>query len=171
MREAIGSILDKSVRDKCFPTKICTAGYKPHSPTCRSDFSRKKSPCAVFNELEQETHAQAFSGRENYFAYISAVADRYGALKYIQTFDPERDAHQIVAVSSAFDFAQDMEISLGLAFFRTFAIPSIARILDETKQFEKFGQKRYDDTTILLAEFLENGLDSERGREAIRRMN
>jgi hypothetical protein len=99
------------------------------------------------------------------------MLDRYAALKYIQTLDPEKDAHQIVAVSSALDFAQDMEIALALAFFRTFAIPSIARILDETKQFEKFGQKRYDDTTILLAEFLENGLDSERGREAIRRMN
>jgi hypothetical protein len=99
------------------------------------------------------------------------MADRYGALKHIQTLDPEKDAHQIVAVSSAFDFAQDMEISLGLAFFRTFAVPSIARILDETKQFENFGQKRYDDTALLLAEFLENGLDSDRGREAIRRMN
>ncbi len=99
------------------------------------------------------------------------MADRYGALKHIQTLDPEKDAHQIVAVSSAFDFAQDMEISLGLAFFRTFAVPSIARILDETRQFENFGQKRYDDTALLLAEFLENGLDSDRGREAIRRMN
>ncbi len=99
------------------------------------------------------------------------MADRYGALKHIETLDPEKDAHQIVAVSSAFDFAQDMEISLGLAFFRTFAVPSIARLLDETKQFENFGQKRYDDTALLLAEFLENGLDSDRGREAIRRMN
>lgn len=99
------------------------------------------------------------------------MADRYAALKHIETLDPEKDAHQIVAVSSAYDFAQDMEIALGLAFFRTFAVPSIAQILDETKQFENFGQKRYDDTALLLAEFLENGLDSDRGREAIRRMN
>ncbi len=99
------------------------------------------------------------------------MADRFGALKHIETLDAEKNAHEIVAVSSAYDFAQDTEISLGLAFFRTFAIPSIAKILDETKQFEKFGQKRYDDTTLLLAEFLENGLDSERGKEAIRRLN
>lgn len=99
------------------------------------------------------------------------MADRLGAVAHIETLDAEKDAHQIVAVSSAYDFAQDMEISLGLAFFRTFAIPSIAKILDETKQFENFGQKRYDDTTLLLAEFLENGLDSERGKEAIRRLN
>lgn len=99
------------------------------------------------------------------------MADRFGALKHIETLDPEKNAHEIVAVSSAYDFAQDTEISLGLAFFRTFAIPSIAKILDETKQFENFGQKRYDDTTLLLAEFLENGLDSDRGKEAIRRLN
>lgn len=102
---------------------------------------------------------------------MGIMADRFGALKHIETLDPEKNAHEIVAVSSAYDFAQDMEISLGLAFFRTFAIPSIAKILDETKQFEKFGQKRYDDTALLLAEFLENGLDSDRGKEAIRRLN
>jgi hypothetical protein len=99
------------------------------------------------------------------------MADRYGALKHIETLDAEKNAHEIVAVSSAYDFAQDTEIALGLAFFRTFAVPSIAKILDATKQFENFGQKRYDDTTLLLAEFLENGLDSDRGKKAIRRLN
>lgn len=97
--------------------------------------------------------------------------DRLRILREIGKLDPEKDAHRIAFLSGSYDFPQDVEISLALAFFRTYAIPSIAKILDETKQFENFGQKRYDDTTLVLGEFLENGLDSENGRRAIRRMN
>jgi hypothetical protein len=57
------------------------------------------------------------------------------------------------------------------ALFRTFAVPSIAELLDRTGQFQHAGQKRYDDTSLLIAEITENGYDSERGRAAIRRMN
>lgn len=92
-------------------------------------------------------------------------------LNRIQKLNPETDYHQISFLSGSYDFPRDIEISLALAFFKTFAIPSIAKILDETKQFENYGQKRYDDTAILLAEFLENGTDSQNGKEAIRRLN
>lgn len=92
-------------------------------------------------------------------------------LNRIQQLEPEKDYHQISFLSGSYDFPRDIEISLALAFFKTFAIPSIAKILDETKQFENYGQKRYDDTAILLAEFLENGTDSPNGKEAIRRLN
>jgi len=37
--------------------------------------------------------------------------------------------------------------------------------------FHKEGQKRYDDTALLIAEWVENGYDSENGRAAIKRMN
>ncbi|RHX78199.1 DUF2236 domain-containing protein [Leptospira yasudae] len=97
--------------------------------------------------------------------------NRYAILNRIQTLDPTKDYHRISFLSGSYDFPRDIEISLALAFFKTFAIPSIAQILDRTKQFENFGQKRYDDTAILLAEFLENGTDSPNGREAIRRIN
>jgi uncharacterized protein (DUF2236 family) len=50
-------------------------------------------------------------------------------------------------------------------------VPSIAKLLDETGEFGQRTQKRYDDTDLLIAEFLENGHSSERGRRAIRRMN
>ncbi|TGK09911.1 DUF2236 domain-containing protein [Leptospira fletcheri] len=97
--------------------------------------------------------------------------DRFRVLREISELDPEKDCHKIAFLSGSYDFPQDVEISLGLAFFRTYAIPSIAKILDATKQFENFGQKRYDDTTLILGEFLENGLDSDSGKRAIDRLN
>lgn len=99
------------------------------------------------------------------------MRDRTTTLREIQALDPEQDCHRIAFLSGNYDFPQDVEISLALAFFRTFAIPSIAALLDATRQFERAGQKRYDDTTLLLGEVLENGPDSARGRAAIRRIN
>ncbi|MGJ4789714.1 oxygenase MpaB family protein [Leptospira koniambonensis] len=97
--------------------------------------------------------------------------NRLKILKQINELDAEKDAQKIVFLSGSYDFPQDVEISLAISFFRTFAIPSISKILNTTKRFESAGQKRYDDTALILAEFIENGLDSERGREAMRRLN
>lgn len=99
------------------------------------------------------------------------MRDRYAIRRRIEALDPDRDYHRISFLSGSHDFPQDTEIALALAFFRTFAVPSIAAVLDETRQFADHGQKRYDDTTLLLSEILENGPDSERGRAAMRRMN
>src|SRR5690606_6234468 len=55
--------------------------------------------------------------------------------------------------------------------FKTFASPSISKILHSSRQFEKFPQKRYDDTDLILSEILENGINSERGKATIERLN
>lgn len=99
------------------------------------------------------------------------MRDRYAIRRRIEALDPDQDYHRISLLSGSHDFPQDTEIALALAFFRTFAIPSIAAVLDATRQFADHGQKRYDDTTLLLSEILENGPDSPRGRAALRRMN
>ncbi|MDV6234795.1 oxygenase MpaB family protein [Leptospira ellisii] len=99
------------------------------------------------------------------------MRNRNSILKRIESLDPVEDCHTISLLAGSYDFPKDLEISLALAFFKTFAVPSIAKILDHTKQFENFGQKRYDDTAILLAEILENGFDSPNGTTAIRRLN
>ena len=99
------------------------------------------------------------------------MRNRYAIRRQIDALDPERDHHRLSFLSASHDFPQDTEIALALAFFRTFAIPSIAAVLDVTGEFERAGQKRYDDTTLLLSEMLEHGPDSERGRAAIRRIN
>jgi hypothetical protein len=68
-------------------------------------------------------------------------------------------------------FPWDMNQSLSLALYRTYAVPSIGRLLGHTAEFTERTQKRYDDTALILDTVLEHGLASEPGRAAIRRMN
>lgn len=92
-------------------------------------------------------------------------------LDEIQRLDPEKDAQRILFLSWYHDFPWDSRKALELALFRTFAVPSISGLLDASGEFLQRAQKRYDDTELLIAEFLEHGYDSERGRRALRRMN
>jgi hypothetical protein len=96
---------------------------------------------------------------------------RYKIRDQVQQLDPIKDCQQIVFTSGANDFPWLGKRALEFALFRTYAIPSVSKLLDETGQFERYGQKRYDDTSLIIAEIVENGYDSERGRTAIRRMN
>ena len=99
------------------------------------------------------------------------MAGRYDIRNYVTSLDPVADCQEIVFVSGAYDFPWLGMRALEFALFRTYAIPSVSRLLDQTKQFERYGQKRYDDTALIIAEIVENGFDSERGRVALRRMN
>ena len=64
-----------------------------------------------------------------------------------------------------------MNQSLSFALYRTYAVPSIGRLLKQTGEFTERTQKRYDDTALILDTVLEHGLASEPGRTTIRRMN
>ena len=92
-------------------------------------------------------------------------------LAEIRRLDPVRDHQRIVSLDACFEFPWDTTRSLELALFRTFAVPSIAELLDSTGEFGRRAQKRYDDTDLLISTFAEQGYDSELGRRAIRRMN
>ena len=92
-------------------------------------------------------------------------------LDEIRALDPVRDAQRIVILDASYEFPWDTQRSLELAFYRTFAVPSIAELLDSTGEFTGRAQKRYDDTQILISAFCEFGYDSDLGRRAIRRMN
>jgi hypothetical protein len=96
---------------------------------------------------------------------------RFDIYHEIQKLDPERDCQRIVYLVGAYEFPFTIQRSLEFALFRTFAVPSIAQLLVETGEFSSHGQKRYDDTALLVAEFSEYGYESERGLAAIRRMN
>ena len=89
----------------------------------------------------------------------------------IQTLNPETDHEKISFLLSCHVFPWDMERSLEFALFRTFAVPSISGLLAETGEFVQRPRKRYDDTELILFEILEHGMNSLRGRRAIRRMN
>ena len=94
-----------------------------------------------------------------------------GILAEIDSLDPNRDYQRICFLSTNHDFPWDVEQSLSLAFFKTYGVPTISALLDQTGEFRDHAQKRYDDTKLILAEMLDHGIDSERGRAANRRLN
>jgi len=92
-------------------------------------------------------------------------------LREIRGLDPVADHRRIVYLDVCFEFPWDTTRALELALFRTFAVPSIAALLDSTGEFGRAAQKRYDDTDLILSTIVEAGYDSEQGRRAIRQMN
>jgi mpaB/rubber oxygenase-like protein len=92
-------------------------------------------------------------------------------LREIRSLDPERDCRRIVFLDTFYEFPFDTTRALELAFFKTFASPTIAALLESTGEFTERGQKRYDDTDLLISAFSEDGWDGEVGRRALRRMN
>jgi hypothetical protein len=92
-------------------------------------------------------------------------------LKQIHRLDPERDFLEIYRISSFHEFPWDTVQALGFALYRTYAVPSIGRLLLRTGEFTARAQKRYDDTTLILDAIMEHGFDAPKGREALRRMN
>jgi hypothetical protein len=99
------------------------------------------------------------------------MADRYTVAREIQQLDPRADAQRIMYLLGAYEHPWLMRKSLEFALFRTYAVPSISRLLKATSQFQQHGQKRYDDTSLLLSTLTEKGYDSEYGQRAIARMN
>ncbi|WP_298748770.1 oxygenase MpaB family protein [uncultured Nocardioides sp.] len=85
--------------------------------------------------------------------------------------DPETDYREIYRNAVVHEFPWDMNQALSFALFRTYAVPGIGALLDETGQFTGNCQKRYDDTTLLLEVPSEKGFDDPDARAAIRRIN
>ena len=96
---------------------------------------------------------------------------RYDWLREIRRLDPERDFLRIYRITATHEFPWDFTRALELALYRTYAVPSIGRLLAETAELTDRTQKRYDDTALLLDAVVEHGFDSEDGRTAIRRIN
>jgi hypothetical protein len=94
-----------------------------------------------------------------------------GWLDEIRRLDPERDCRRIVFLDTFHEFPFDTTRALELAFFKTFASPTIAELLASTGEFTLRGQKRYDDTDLLISAFSEDGWDGDLGKRALRRMN
>jgi hypothetical protein len=92
-------------------------------------------------------------------------------LQEIRGLDPVSDHSRIVYLDTCFEFPWDTTRALELALFRTFAVPSVAALLDSTGEFARGAQKRYDDTDLILSTIVEAGYDSKDGKRAIRRMN
>jgi hypothetical protein len=96
---------------------------------------------------------------------------RSRVLEEIESLDPERDFARISYLSICFDFPWDVTNALDLALLKGSCVPSISGLQARTGEFVERTQRRYDDTLLILAELLESGYDSERGRAAQRQMN
>lgn len=96
---------------------------------------------------------------------------RHDVLREIRTLDPDRDTDRIVWLTSRLEFPWDYTQGTGIAFLRDYGVPSIARLLDSTQEFENDGVKRYDDTLLFGEEASVEGIDSERSHAALRRLN
>lgn len=97
--------------------------------------------------------------------------DRHGWLAEIESLDPTVDYERIASISSTYEFPWDIQQALSFALFRTYAVPSVGRLLYETGEFTERTQKRHDDTALVLDAISEHGPESPDGRRAIRRMN
>lgn len=91
--------------------------------------------------------------------------------RYNDRLDPRRDFVEIYAKVVGHEFPWDMNQALGFALFRTYAVPGIGRLLDETGEFTKRPQKRYDDTALLLEPPNRLGFEAPEAKAAIRRIN
>lgn len=99
------------------------------------------------------------------------MARRYDILHQVLQLDPEKDCQEITQLVGAYEYPWLIRKALEFALFRTYGVPRSSRLLDSTSQFYAHGQRRYDDTTLLIGEIVENGYDSDRGLRAIKTMN
>jgi hypothetical protein len=97
--------------------------------------------------------------------------NRYDNLRRIEKLDPLQDHCQIYHLMTGYEFPWDMTRSLEVALMRTYCVPTISKLLDKTGEFNKRPQKRYDDTSIIVVEISKWGYESDRGQQAIQRMN
>ncbi|MFH9863289.1 oxygenase MpaB family protein [Streptomyces sp. NPDC017202] len=96
---------------------------------------------------------------------------RYSRLRRIRQMDPQQDFEQIYRWIVHYEFPRDYLHGASIAFLRDYGVPRISRLLDRTQEFERAGQKRYDDTVLLTYEMVRAGTDSEHGRAAARHLN
>jgi hypothetical protein len=99
------------------------------------------------------------------------VRARFEVRDRLAQLDPAVDYQEIYRTTATVEFPWDVTRALELALYRTFAIPSIAALLDQTGEFRQRTQKRYDDTALLLAHALEAGLETAEGKAAVSRIN
>ncbi len=96
---------------------------------------------------------------------------RYAILREIESLNPELDHMRIMHLSFGYEFSWDSIRSLEIALYKTYCVPSISTLLDRTGEFRERTQRRYDDTSILVAEMCKHGYLEGRGKMALEQMN
>ncbi|NBM19633.1 oxygenase MpaB family protein [Streptomyces sp. GC420] len=96
---------------------------------------------------------------------------RYSRLHRIRQMDPQKDYERIFWWITQYEFPWDYLQGVSIAFLRDYGVPRISRLLDRTQEFERAGQKRYDDTVLIAYEMVREGMDSDHGRATARHLN
>lgn len=96
---------------------------------------------------------------------------RFAIKRRNESLDPTKDYELIVRNLLFLEDSFLFRISLEFALFKTYAIPSISKLLHSTRETAARGLKRYDDTDLILRSIMESGIESKRGQLAMGRMN
>ncbi|CAF4738514.1 unnamed protein product [Rotaria sp. Silwood1] len=103
---------------------------------------------------------------------------RFHRVKYILTNynNVHLDYHKAQAIchlTSALDMPFLSRISTSFALFKTYGIPTISRLLVQTKQLTTLdvAGRRAEDTSVLINEFVFHDFDSHRARMSVARIN
>eukprot|EP01018_Ginkgo_biloba_P017779 Gb_25975 [translate_table: standard] len=96
---------------------------------------------------------------------------RSNRARIIAALDPLHDALPLLKITNFVEFPFLTYRALEFGLFRTFAIPSISKLLHANGQFGTALNKSYDDTYILVQELIHSHVDSPRGSLALRRLN
>ena len=105
------------------------------------------------------------------YSKLAGVFRNPAVRRELQQLDPARASQRMTQLLVGYEFPFDIERALELALFHTYAHPRTSALLIRTGEFERHGQKRYDDTRILIAWFMQYGLNTETGQRAINQMN
>ena len=96
---------------------------------------------------------------------------RYRRARYVQTLDPERDHVEICRILTRYEFPWDYRVGFQFSVMTDLLIPSISKVLAQSRNFADEGQKRFDDTMLAEYEVKRHGPDSEHGRDTVRVVN
>ncbi|KAJ7471896.1 hypothetical protein FB451DRAFT_1251338 [Mycena latifolia] len=85
----------------------------------------------------------------------NAIHKKYSAKSLSGTLTPE-EAQEVLQLSMMYDMPTLSEYSLAFALFKTYAIPTISKLLSDTKQLgsQALVARRYADTEILIATWM-----------------
>ena len=81
------------------------------------------------------------------------------------------EAHAIYRQMALYDMAFEVQFGLEMSFVRTFAVPSIAKILAGTGEIAARPLKRWLDTALMMYELIDAGPEAPRARSVLRILN
>ena len=97
--------------------------------------------------------------------------DRERRTAELATLDSATDWQELYKRLTLWELPSEARFGFQLAFYRPFAVPRMAAVLQRTGHFRRDTVRRAYDTGLVIHEIIWGGVDSERGRRMVRLMN